>query len=97
MQFEAEVKSGGFRIKTAKEGPPVLIREVKLLIDSSAKCLDEISAMTNQVVRVQLDKVQLSFGDEPGNTQFETRSDKAKSPESSTKIKRIRRKSALKG
>ena len=94
MQFEAEVKSGGFRVKTLKDGPPVLVREVKLLIDSSARCLDEISAMTNQVVRVQLDKIQLSFGDGPGNVQLETQSDKP--PERPAKIKRIRRKSVLK-
>ena len=93
MQFEAEVKSGGFRIKTVKEGPPVLIREVKLLIDSSAKCLDEIAALSNQVVRVQLDKVQLSFGEEPYHDLTKTPALPLTSPKTT---KRVRRKSALK-
>jgi len=63
MQFVAEVKSGGFKTKMVKEGPPVVVREIKLIVDSHAYCLDEISKMVNQPVRVELSKIQLSFED----------------------------------
>ena len=65
MQFVAEVKSGGFKTKMVKEGPPVVIREIKLIVDSQAYFLDEISKMVNQPVRVELNKIQLSLDDKP--------------------------------
>ena len=95
MQFVAEVKSGGFKTKMVKEGPPVVVREIKLIVDSHAYCLDEISKMVNQPVRVELNKVQLSFGDSPEQGRLETRSDRSETPTPRSKTKRVRRKTVL--
>ena len=93
MQFVAEVKSGGFKTKMVKEGPPVVVREIKLIVDSNASCLDELSKMVNQPVRVELSKVQLSFEDRPAETQLEPQQRTILPPKTT---KRVRRKSALK-
>jgi len=94
MQFVAEVKSGGFKTKMVKEGPPVVVREIKLIVDSNVSCLDELSKMVNQPVRVELSKVQrsfdnVSFGDSPEKTP-----QKPLTPPKTTK--RVQRKTALK-